>query len=48
MKGLPGLLRRQWIARPLAAFAVCFLLGLLWGDGCPLPALLLLTLAAVL
>ena len=48
MKGLPGFLRRQWIARPLAAFAVCFLLGLLWGDGCPLPALLLLTLAAVL
>ena len=45
MKALPGFLRRQWIARPLAAFAVCFLLGLLWGDDCPLPIALMLVLA---
>ena len=45
MKGLPGFLRRQWIARPLAAFAVCFLMGLLWGDHCPLPVWLPLALA---
>lgn len=45
MKALPGFLRRQWIARPLAAFAVCFLLGLLLGDDCPLPIALMLVLA---
>ena len=47
MRAQPGFFRRQWIARPLAVFSGCFLLGVWIDDRLRLPLIWLAIASAV-